>query len=148
MLKKRSLSIMIALGVGAVLCVAALAFAAGMPEVLVLESDYKKTRSAVTFTHQKHIDDYKIACGECHHDDQGQPLNELTADDPVQKCIDCHSKPGEVRGRQAQGMSEQELLTYHANAMHANCVSCHRDYNQEKQARIAPATCNECHPRD
>ena len=32
MLKKRSLSIMIALGVGAVLCVAALAFAAGMPE--------------------------------------------------------------------------------------------------------------------
>ncbi|MBR9980361.1 MAG: cytochrome c3 family protein [Desulfatitalea sp.] len=148
MLKKRPFSLMIAIGTGLILCAAAVLYAAGMPEVMVLEAPYKKTRSSVTFTHQKHIDEYKVACGECHHDDQGKPLNDLKADDSVQKCIDCHSKPGEVRGRQAQGMSDQEQLTYHANAMHANCVACHRDYNKEKSARIAPATCNECHPKE
>lgn len=146
--RKRTLSVMVAIGFASSLIVAAVLYAANMPEVMVLDSPYEKTRSAVTFTHQKHIDDYKIGCGECHHDDQGKPLDDLKAGDPVQKCIDCHSKPGELRGREAQGKSQAELLAYHANAMHANCVDCHRDYNREKGERLAPATCLECHPRE
>lgn len=146
--KKRSLSALTVIGLASSLIVAAVLYAANMPEVLVLESPYEKTQSSVTFTHQKHIDDYQIGCGECHHDEKGQPLNDLKADDPIKKCFDCHSKPGELRGRQAQGLSQQELLTYHANAMHANCVDCHRDYNREKGERLAPTTCVGCHPKE
>lgn len=145
-MKKKSLSTMIVLGLS--LIVAAVLYAAGMPEVMVLEAPYEKSRAKVTFTHQKHIDDYQIGCGECHHDDKGVPLTDLKADDPVEKCIDCHSKPGELRGREAQGLSEKELLDYHANAMHGNCVGCHRDYNREKGKRIAPVLCVGCHTRE
>ena len=147
MKKKRALSLMTLVGLTLSLVVAAVLYAANMPEVMVLESPYEKTRSAVTFSHQKHIDDYSIGCGECHHDDKGKPLSDLQPSDPVGKCIDCHSKPGEIKGREAQALSVSERLAYHANAMHANCVDCHRAYNKEKGERVAPATCVECHPR-
>ena len=45
----------------------------------------------VTFTHQKHAQDYKISCGDCHHDNENTPLN-LKPGDEVQRCVACHTK--------------------------------------------------------
>ena len=36
------------------------------------------TKSISTFSHKKHNEEYKIGCGECHHDAKGKPLNDLS----------------------------------------------------------------------
>ena len=118
-----------------------------MAEVLELKAPYEKTRSSVTFTHQKHIDDYNIGCGECHHDEKGQPLTDLKEGDEVHSCFECHNKPGELKGKKAEGLSESEKLAYHANAMHGNCVGCHREFNKENKTTAAPIKCTDCHPK-
>ena len=38
----------------------------------------------VDFTHKKHIEEYTAGCGECHHDAEGKPLNDLKMGDEVQ----------------------------------------------------------------
>ena len=112
-----------------------------------MNSPYKHKKSLSLFTHKKHSVDYKIGCGECHHDDKGEPLNDLQAGDDVQKCFECHSKPGELKGKKAKGLSKKEKRAYHANAVHENCRVCHRKVNKEKQAKVAPVKCTECHPK-
>ena len=104
------------------------------------------TRPIVMFGHKKHFspapDGYGLACGECHHDKNGQPL-ELKAGDFVQACIACHDKP-EKPGR-PPGMPPEEWqalqLEYYYGAVHANCIDCH------KARDAGPTKCNECHPK-
>lgn len=112
-----------------------------------MNSSYEHTKSLSTFTHKKHTTDYKIACGECHHNDKGEPLNNLKEDDDVQKCIECHKKPGEIKGKEAKGLSKKEKRAYHANAVHENCKGCHRKYNKENKTKAAPTKCTDCHPK-
>lgn len=116
-------------------------------DVIQMQAPYKHKKSTVVFTHKKHITDYKISCGECHHDDKGQPLTGLKDGDTVKKCFDCHNKPGELKGKAAKGLSEKEKLAYHANALHENCVGCHKKFNKGKNPKPAPQTCKECHPK-
>jgi hypothetical protein len=127
--------------------VAAIYAGTKVADVIELKAPYEKTRSSVTFTHKKHVEDYNIGCGECHHDDKGQPLTDLKEDDDVQRCVDCHSKPGELKGKKAEGLSTAEKLEYHANAMHENCSGCHRQYNRENKTTAAPVKCTDCHPK-
>lgn len=112
-----------------------------------MNSDYKHKKSLAKFTHKKHVTDYKINCGECHHDDKGKPLDNLKEGDNVQKCFECHKKPGVLKGKKAKGLSKKEKREYHGNAVHENCISCHRKYNKEKGTKAAPAKCTECHPK-
>ena len=35
--------------------------------------------------------DKTIGCGECHHDKDNKPLNNLKIGDDVQNCIECHN---------------------------------------------------------
>jgi hypothetical protein len=108
-------------------------------------SEHKK--GIVEFTHKKHAEDYEISCGDCHHDDQGKPLD-LKEGDDVQGCIECHSKPGEKpKGKDAPKLTKQEALEYHAEAIHSNCRDCHRAYNKEHETKAAPTTCTGCHPK-
>lgn len=123
-------------------------YAATVQDVIQMEAPYPHTKGAVTFTHKKHVDDYKIGCGDCHHDDQGKPLANLKEGDPVKKCFDCHSKPGEIKGKEAKGLSDKEKRAYHANAVHDNCVDCHKKFNKEKKEKIAPQACKDCHPKE
>lgn len=128
---------------------AVLAFAA-VSDVIVLQSKgySEHTRKLVEFTHKKHVDDYKIACGDCHHDNKGKPLNNIKLDSKVEKCIDCHSIPGErPRGKEAPQLSKAERLEYHAEAMHFNCRDCHRDHNKAQNTKAAPTACNDCHTK-
>ena len=143
----------------AAVAVASMFLAAGLyagttvGDTVKLEAPYKHTKGIIEFSHLKHSTEYKnpqgetISCGECHHDDQGQPLADLKVGDDVQQCFECHSEPGELKGRKAKGKSESELLQYHANAMHDNCITCHKEYNKANKTKAAPQTCSKCHPK-
>ena len=118
-----------------------------MPVEGPLKAPYEHEEKVIDFTHQKHINDHKIACAECHHDAEGKPLTNLKEGDDVHSCFECHNKPGELKGRKAKGLSDAEKLAYHGNAVHENCVGCHRKYNREMKKKLAPQTCKECHPK-
>jgi cytochrome c553 len=121
-----------------------------VPDVIKMESKaYKHKKGIVEFTHKKHTAEYGAKCGECHHDDKGKPLTELKEGDDVQKCIECHSKPGEKpKGKDAPRLSDKEAREYHAEALHDNCKGCHREHNKKNKTRAAPTTCSKCHPKN
>ena len=120
----------------------------GMEAVIMMEnpaySAHKK--KIVPFTHQKHIDEYKISCGQCHHDENNEPL-ELAVGDDVQSCADCHSETKTVKGEKLS--KEEKIAKYHKEALHANCINCHKAHNEEvggKGAKgPAPSSCAKCH---
>jgi len=104
------------------------------------------TKGIADFSHKKHAEDYKVACGECHHDASGKPLD-LKVGDDVQGCAECHPKPGLApKGKDAPELSAAEKLQYHAEALHANCIDCHKKFNAEKGVKDAPTACTKCHP--
>lgn len=116
----------------------------------------KHTKGIATFSHKKHIDEYKIGCGECHHDDKGKALSDLKMGDEVQACIECHKTPGQMPGKlkkemKAKKASKKEIsakkLEYHAEAIHANCISCHKAHNKKNKTKAAPQSCTKCHPK-
>jgi len=109
---------------------------------------YKKhTRTVLEFTHKKHIEDYKIGCGECHHDENNKKLDNLKIGDDVKNCIECHTKPDYIKGKKAKGLSRPEKRQYHANAIHDNCKGCHKDFNKKNKGKKAPTSCKACHPK-
>ncbi len=103
----------------------------------------KHKKTIVSFPHKKHTTEIKIGCGECHHDDGGNPLSGLKMGDAVEGCAACHDKPGKA----PKGVKGAEKLKYHANALHANCIKCHKKYNKKNKTKAAPASCNGCHPK-
>ena len=121
----------------------------------------KRTKAIVTFSHLKHTkeyveqnpDLYKNGCGECHHDKDNKPLTNLKEGDGVQKCIECHKKPGYIKGKEAKGLSKEQKREYHANAIHDNCKGCHKKFNKNNKLKskdpgAAPMTCKQCHPEE
>lgn len=118
---------------------------------------YKKhKKQIVTFSHKKHNEQYKAGCGECHHDADNKPLDNLKMGDDVKNCIDCHKKPGEIPGKikkefkaKKTPKAEQKKLklAYHAEAIHYNCKGCHKAYNKKNKTKAAPVTCSKCHPK-
>ena len=154
---KRSMVFMV------VICVAFM-FAAGTifagtevkDEFMMQNKAYDKhTKAIVNFTHKKHAEDYQIGCGDCHHDDKGQPLD-LKMGDDVQSCIDCHKIPGQMPGAKKKEMRaakaskdeiKAEKMKYHAEAIHANCITCHKAHNKKNKTKAAPASCSKCHPK-
>ncbi|MDM8552926.1 cytochrome c3 family protein [Desulfobacterales bacterium HSG2] len=152
-MKKKSLLI-IAVIVGMVTLFVATGIYAGteVKDEFEMKADYKHKKGIVKFTHKKHNVDYKIGCGDCHHvdkDKDGKPekLDDLKMGDPVQKCIECHAKPGEIKGKKAKGMKKPQKREYHANAVHDNCIGCHKDYNKKNKTKAAPKSCKKCHPK-
>jgi hypothetical protein len=115
----------------------------------------KHTKGIVQFTHKKHTTEYGASCGECHHDDKGQPL-ELKEGDDVQPCLECHKKPGTVPKELKKEWKEKKVskeeqkkvkLEYHAEAVHMNCIDCHKKWNKENKSKAAPTSCSKCHPK-
>ena len=102
----------------------------------------KHKKAIVVFTHLKHYQDYKIGCGDCHHDNKGVPLD-LKPGDDVQSCIACHKIPKRPKG--ASKLSKEERLEFHAEAVHMNCINCHKKYNKENKTKAAPQSCGKCH---
>ncbi|GBC59103.1 cytochrome c, class III family protein [Desulfonema ishimotonii] len=102
----------------------------------------KHKKTIVQFTHKKHIEEYKLSCGECHHDEKAEPLKDLKMGDAVQGCIACHDKPGKAP---KEVKDKAEKLTYHTNALHKNCIDCHKAHNKKNNTKAAPASCGQCH---
>jgi hypothetical protein len=109
---------------------------------------YEHTKPIVQFNHAKHVVDYMLNCGACHHNEDGEALDDMKVGDAASRCIDCHNKPGEPpRGKDAPDLSPEEKLQYHAEALHLNCKGCHTTYNKENNTRSAPTSCSKCHAK-
>ena len=149
-MKKRSLlSVMVVAGMVTLFVAAGIYAGTTAPDVIPMENKaYAHKKGIVQFTHKKHYTEYKAGCGECHHDADNKPLNNLKEGDPVQSCFECHNKPGEIKGKEAKGLSKKDKLAYHANALHDNCKGCHKDYNKKNNTKAAPTTCTKCHPKN
>ena len=130
-------------------------------EIVMENKAYAKhTKGIQTFSHKKHQKEYaekhpefyKNGCGDCHHDKDNKPLVNLKEGDEVQNCIECHKKPGYIKGKKAKGLDKKQKREYHANAMHDNCKGCHKKFNKKmklksKDEKAAPTTCKKCHPK-
>ncbi|KPJ76950.1 MAG: hypothetical protein AMJ54_09780 [Deltaproteobacteria bacterium SG8_13] len=145
-------------GVAVLFLAAGIHAATDLPEVIKLESpEYAEhEKGIVEFSHKKHSDEYakkspdlyKNGCGECHHDADNKPLKNLKAGDSVQRCIECHKKPGEKpKGKGAPKLTKAQELEYHAEALHDNCRVCHKKFNKANNTKAAPTTCTKCHPK-
>lgn len=159
-MKKRILLIIIFVVAGFIFVFNGLYAGTEVKDVIRMENQaYEEHEKDINvFTHKKHATKYaennpelfKNGCGECHHDEDGEPLKELKEGDDVQNCIECHDKPGYMRGREARGLTKEQKLEYHANAIHYNCKGCHKLYNKKmdlksKDKGAAPRRCKQCH---
>jgi hypothetical protein len=112
----------------------------------------KHTKGIVSFSHKKHAADYGAKCGDCHHDDKGQPLD-LKEGDAVQRCIECHKETNRPKGKDLKAIKKEDRIKrFHEDAIHANCRGCHKAWNKEKglkanDPKAAPTTCKNCHPK-
>ncbi len=120
-------------------------------EIIPMKSDVydEHTRGIVMFPHEKHFTTLEIGCGECHHDARGNPLNDITLTDTIDTCGACHSKPGNApKPKEGETLSMEEKLSYHAEALHESCITCHRGRNAATGTRTAPTGCVACHPKE
>ena len=149
-MQKKLFLIAVIVGVSMLFVAAGIYAGTKVDDVITMENKAYKThkKSIMTFSHKKHIEEYKAGCGECHHDDKGKPLDNLKEGDNVQNCIECHKKPGErPKGKGAPKLSKKERLDYHAEAIHYNCKDCHKKFNKKNKTKKAPTTCAKCHPK-
>lgn len=155
---KRNFIILATVCVALMFAVGSIYAATAVEDVIRMENKaYKKhSKSIVDFSHKKHNEEYKIGCGECHHDDKGKPLNDLKLGDDVQSCIACHKLPGQMPGQLKKEMKaakaskkdvDAKKKEYHAEAIHDNCISCHKTYNKKNKTKAAPQSCAKCHPK-
>ena len=109
----------------------------------------KHTKGIVEFTHKKHYTEYKATCGDCHHDENAEPLKDLKEGDAVQGCIECHPKASKApKPKKGEKMTDSEKMEYHAEALHANCIDCHKEHNKKNNTKAAPTSCTKCHPKE
>ena len=146
---KRMLTLLLAAGIAVIFVATGVSAGTDVPETITMDYNKYKKRTKkppkskfVEFTHQKHNVDYKISCGECHHDKDNKPLN-LNVGDPVEKCVTCHTK------LKKNNNNKKDILVL-KNAMHGNCVVCHKDVNKKAgdpkgMKGPAPASCSKCH---
>ncbi|MDJ0721419.1 MAG: cytochrome c3 family protein [Desulfobacterales bacterium] len=157
---KKQLLTLCLVGMACLFFAAAIQAATEVADVIPLQDPaYEKhTKGIVQFTHKKHATEYGGACGDCHHDDKGQPLADQAALDAFGKvrCIECHkiasTVPKEIKKEwKEKKVSKEEQkklkLEYHAEAVHMNCIACHKKWNKENKSKAAPVSCSKCHPK-
>ena len=151
-MKKRSILLIATIFGFAAMYIATGAFAGtDVDDMIRMENKaYEKHKKAILeFSHKKHNVDYKIGCGECHHDENNKPIEGLKIGDDVQNCIECHKKPGrKPKAKKGEApMGQKERLEYHAEAIHLNCIGCHKSANKKAGNKNAPTSCAQCHPK-
>ena len=158
-MNRRTIWLVVAMGMVSLVAAASLVAGTTVEDVIKMQNKAysEHTKAIAEFTHKKHIEDHKVGCGECHHDAQGKALKDLKAGDPVQNCIECHKIPGQMPAELKKELREKKApkeeiaakeLEYHAEAIHTNCVECHKEHNKKNNTKAAPATCTQCHPKD
>lgn len=98
------------------------------PDKIELEG---KTRPAVTFPHNRHIET-GLSCKDCHHlyENGKNVLDEGKLEEGNQKirCSACHGQNSRLDREQA---------------FHNQCIGCHRKY--KKGEKTGPRYCGGCH---
>jgi hypothetical protein len=116
-----------------------------IPEVFEYDFDevdpIKIYAGPVTFSHAAHVTDYGAACKACHHT-LGEGETEVE-----EHCSDCHGEAGFIRREEAEGMSNEELAEHYLNALHMQCIGCHRKKKIADRSRSIPLGCTQCHDR-
>lgn len=150
-MNKRVITLILAVGMAVIFVATGLQAGTEVKDTFTMETKGYKTKkkappkySLVDFTHKKHAEDYKISCGDCHHDDKGKPLD-LKMGDDVQGCSECHNIFEKTE-------TNKKDIMVHENAIHGNCVDCHKKFNIEKGdpkglKGPAPASCVKCHKK-
>lgn len=97
----------------------------------------------VLFHHDRHIEAYGAACGDCHHHPPGEDNNvscsechlQAEAPDgaPPEACLDCHDADDAE-------ITDSEILTK-TDAFHSQCGACHESID----AGPATGDCAGCH---
>jgi NAD-dependent SIR2 family protein deacetylase len=150
-MSKKYLLIIAVAGIASMFLATAIYAGTTVADVVKMENKAyaKHKKSLVTFTHKKHIEEYKAGCGECHHDAEGKPLSALKMGVEVQNCIECHTKASRApKAKKGEAkLSKKEKMAYHAEAIHLNCISCHKKANKASGTKAAPTSCAKCHPK-
>jgi hypothetical protein len=95
----------------------------------------------VTFNHADHVKDHGLTCNACHHTlEPGETTVE-------EHCRDCHTEPGFVRGKDAHGLDREDLFERYLNALHFQCIECHKQKRIKDRKRKIPVGCTQCHDR-
>lgn len=111
------------------------------PEVATIKEFPTPTKGAVTFPHQKHSVDNKIACNQCHHRyEEGK--NVWKEGEAVDKCGKCHTEMT-VEGEKKLPPDQQKLNL--KLSFHNLCQGCHQKMKKENPNTKAALTCNACH---
>jgi len=151
-MNKKLLTWLLATGIAVIFVATGLYAGTDVPDTITMDYNQYKKRTKqppnskfIEFTHKKHNEEYKISCGECHHDKDAKPLD-LKAGDNVQKCVECHTKLEKEKKKKGE---EADILVLE-NAIHKNCDDCHTKVNIEAgdpkgKKGPAPTTCTKCH---
>jgi hypothetical protein len=85
---------------------------------------YKSATGNVLFDHKRHVSDqgYGLSCQDCHH------TLEEDETEGAQSCSECH-----------EAESEDEDVLKHSDALHKQCIDCHREFEK------GPEECTACH---
>ena len=101
----------------------------------------------VSFPHKKHFDEYGAKCGDCHHDEDTEPIVGYSPDKSFH-CIDCHDEEGFIRGPIAENAATyDDLIARRANVIHIKCIGCHKQHNAKDHVVRAPEACRTCHTK-
>lgn len=95
----------------------------------------------VHFGHKRHVTQYRLTCEKCHHT---LAPGETEVDE---SCMDCHAEEGFIRGEQAAGLDEEELMSHYLNALHKQCIDCHIEIKLNDTKATPPISCTRCHIR-
>jgi hypothetical protein len=165
--KNSPLLIKACVGFMTLICVVVLYAGTTVPDVIMMENSAYEThkKDIVEFKHKVHAEElgqkypevFENGCGECHHNDNGEPQKRLKIGDDVENCVECHNKPGKMpkeikRELRSQKVSRKEKkakeLEYHAEALHDKCKQCHREVRKKTKLKTAPISCTKCHRKD
>ena len=90
----------------------------------------------VTFDHEQHVKELKVACATCHH--PSRPAKANAAEH--QACRDCHTLPATPPVK-----TSLRAAFHDPKAGTGTCIDCHR--KAAAQGQKAPLKCMECHKK-
>ncbi len=120
---------MIVLTLAGLLVFAALALAAGPPDVVTLTPK----KGTVTLKHKAHSDRLGAnKCNTCHHQNKADGSD-------AQKCSECHKKDkSKMDGKDVPKLKK---------AMHKSCQGCHKEMKKAGKPHGPTKKCKECHKK-
>ncbi len=155
-MSKKLFTLLLAAGIAMVFTASGIQAGTDVDDVITMKSklldakrkkgpDAKKPCKLVEFAHKKHHEEYKISCGDCHHDKDGKPLADLKAGDDVQKCEACHTRAkAKTADKTFQGKYKKKPIDimHLESAIHENCIGCHKE-----QGLKVGTKCGDCHKK-